>query len=90
MRAAHAATNPAVLGAADTRWGLPGCGFVQRSADCAKALRPASLSGRLVRWGPLRGGGGELFGLVARNAPRAHACRRMFERSERSEFGGRR
>jgi hypothetical protein len=28
-RAARAATNPALLGAADARWGLPGCGFVE-------------------------------------------------------------
>jgi hypothetical protein len=45
-RAARAATNPALLGAADARWVLPGCGFVDPSADYAKARRPARLSGR--------------------------------------------
>jgi hypothetical protein len=45
-RAARAATNPAMLGAADARWGLPGCGFVDRFADCAEALHPGCLSGR--------------------------------------------
>jgi hypothetical protein len=45
-RAARAATNPAILGTADARWALPGCGFVDRLADCAEALRPGCLSGR--------------------------------------------
>jgi hypothetical protein len=43
-RAARAATNPALLGAADARWGLPGCDFVEPLAHCADAQRPACLT----------------------------------------------
>jgi hypothetical protein len=35
-----------MLGAADARWGLPGCGFVARLAHCAGALRAGCQSGR--------------------------------------------
>jgi hypothetical protein len=94
-RAARAATNPAMLGAADARWALPGCGFVEPSAHYAGALRTSCLSGR--RWdrcGLTIGRGGEerSFGLGERSELREHTCRCMFERSEqseRSEFSGR-
>jgi hypothetical protein len=46
-RAARAATNPAMLGAADARWGLPGYGFVETFANCAETLLPAGTRQRI-------------------------------------------